>query len=127
MALFKAEGRTNFPEFCDEEGYTLLETSIESVFQPIMEEIKDHRDRSLTDSITSRLDYKENYQCIFSFLRGAENQALDNELDNSVINSVHIGSDLEGSKGNNQGFNILEHYAAGVNTCYLYMSFVKIL
>ena len=40
VALLKSEGRTNLPQFCDEEGYMLLESSIGSVFQPITEEIQ---------------------------------------------------------------------------------------
>ena len=39
----------------------LLESSIESVFHPIMEEIQEHRYRSLSDSITNGLDAKEHY------------------------------------------------------------------
>ena len=60
----------------------LSASSIESVFHPILEEIQDHRDRSLADSIPSRLDVKDHYQCNHSFQRGVENQALGNGLDN---------------------------------------------
>ena len=37
VALLKAEGRTNCPEFCDEEEYIFSAISIESVFHPIIE------------------------------------------------------------------------------------------
>ena len=39
----------------------LLESSIESVFYPIMEEIQEHRDRILTDYIAIGIETKENY------------------------------------------------------------------
>ena len=39
MVLLKAEGRTNLPDFFDEEGYMLLASSTEKVFHPIMEEM----------------------------------------------------------------------------------------
>ena len=92
-----------------------------------MEEIQEHRERSMTESVTIRIDAKENYRCNQSFLRGAENQELDNRLENSVINYVHRWLEFEGSKGKQPGLNMLEHYAAGANTCYLQMIFVKIL
>ena len=105
----------------------LSESSIESLFYPIPEEIQDHRDRSLSESITIGLDTKEHYQCNRSFRRGADNQELEYGLENSVINFVHRWSDFEGSKGNQPGLNMLEHYAAGANTRYLQLRFVKIL
>ena len=92
MDLLKTEERANLPEFCDEEGFMLLASSIEGVFRPILEEIQDHSDRSLSDSIPSRLDVKDHYLCNCSFRRGEENQALDNGLENSVINFVHMWS-----------------------------------
>ena len=61
VGLLKTEERTNCPEFCDEEGYMLSSSSIESVFHPILEEIQYHRDRILADSIPSGLDVKEHY------------------------------------------------------------------
>ena len=45
--LLKTEERTNFPEFCNEGGYMLSSSSIESVFHTILEEIQDNRYRSL--------------------------------------------------------------------------------
>ena len=69
--LLKIEERNNFPEFCNEEGYILSASSIESVFHPILEEIQDNRDRILADAIPSELVFKEHYQCNHSFCRGA--------------------------------------------------------
>ena len=119
VALLKVEGRTNFPEFCDEEGYMLSESSIESVFHPILEEIKDHRDRILSESIPSGLDAKDHYQCNHYFSRVAENQALENGLENSVINFVHRWLKFEVSKGKQPGLNMLENYVLVSNTRYL--------
>ena len=59
VGLLRAEGRNNFPEFCDEEGYMLSGISIESVFHPILGEIQEHRYRSLADSIPCGLDANE--------------------------------------------------------------------
>ena len=44
----KTEERRKFPEFCDEEGYMLSSSSIESLFHTILEEIQDPMDRSLS-------------------------------------------------------------------------------
>ena len=63
----------------------LSASSIESVFQPVLEEIQDHRDRILSDFILSGLEFKGNYRYSCSFYRGAENQALENGFENSVI------------------------------------------
>ena len=105
----------------------LSTSSIESVFHPILEEIQYHRDRSLADSIHRGIVAKGHYRCNHYFRRGAENQVLDNGLENSVLNFVHRWSEFKGSKGNHPGFNILEQYTAGGNTRYLQTSFVKIL
>ena len=86
--LLKSEEGTNFPAFCDEERYMLYSRSIESVFHPILEEIQDYRDRSLAYSINIGVDAREHYQCNHYFHRGAENQAMDDVLENSVINFV---------------------------------------
>ena len=85
MDLLRAEGRTNCQAFFDKEGYMLLASAIESEFHPILEEIQEHRDRILADSIPSGIDSKENYRCNQNFRRGDKNQALENRLENSVI------------------------------------------
>ena len=56
VGLLKAEGRTNWLEFCDEEGYMISASAIEDEFHSILEEIQELRDRSMEDSITSGLD-----------------------------------------------------------------------
>ena len=127
LTLLKAEGKTGCPVFCDEEGKILLARSIESIFHPIMEEIQEYRDRSLEDSIPRRLEANNHYQCNRSLRRGADNQELENGFENSVINFVYRCLNFEGSKGNQPGFNMLEHYAAGDNTRYLHLRFVRIL
>ena len=80
----------------------LSESSIQSVFHPIMEEIQEHRDRILADSITIRLGTKEHYRCNLYFRREVENQVLDNELDNSVINFFIDGQNLKEVKESSQ-------------------------
>ena len=125
--FFEDRRKKELSTFCDEEGYMLSASSIESVFHPILEEIQDHRNMSLAYSITIRIDVKEHYRYNPYFRRRVENQELDNGLDNSVINFVHRWSDFEGSKGKQTGFNMLEHYAAGANTQYLQISILKIL
>ena len=45
VSLLKEEGKTNFPAFCEMEGYMLSVTAIESVFRPILEDIQIHRDK----------------------------------------------------------------------------------
>ena len=59
VALLKPEGRTKCAALCDEERYMLLSRSIESVLHIILEEIKEHKVRSLTDYIPIGIDSKE--------------------------------------------------------------------
>ena len=56
--LLKAEGRNNLLQFYNKEGNMLSAISIESEFHPILGKIKEHRDKSLTDSIPKGLDAK---------------------------------------------------------------------
>ena len=105
----------------------LLTSSIESIFNPIMEEIQEYRDRSLEDSIPRRLEAKDHYQCNCSLRRGADNQPLGNGLENSVINFVYRCLDFEGIKGKKPGLNMLEHYATEAKNRYPQMIFVKIM
>ena len=81
----------------------------------------------MSDSITRRFETKEHYRYNIYLRRGTENQQLDIELDNSVINFIHIWLEFKGSKGKYRGLNILEYYVAGDKTRYLQMRFVKIL
>ena len=97
----------------------LLASTIESVFHPIQDEIQDHRDRSLENSIPRGLDARENYQCNRSFFRGSKNQSLENGLYNPVMHLVHRWLEIERSKGKQSGFNMLEHYVAVASTRYL--------
>ena len=55
-SLSKEEANTNFPAFCDMEGYMFSEAEIESVFNPILEEIQIHGERKLVDSIPRGLN-----------------------------------------------------------------------
>ena len=127
VTLLKAEGSTNCPEFCDEEGYMISASAIESLFYPILEEIQEHRDRSLSDSVPSSIDNNEHYPYNIYFLRGEDNQALENGLYHLVINFVHRWLEFEGSKGKQPLLNMLEHFAEVANTRYLQMRFFKIL
>ena len=127
VTLLKAEGSINFPEFCDEEGYMISASAIEILFHPILEEIQEHRDSSLSDSVLSSIDNNYHYPYHRYFLRGEDNQVLENGLYNLVINFVHEWSEFEGSKGKQPGLNMLEHFAEVANTRYLQMRFVKIL
>ena len=105
----------------------LSAATIKSVFRPILEDIRIHRDRNLSKSIPIDLYVQEHYRCSRSFRKSAENQVLDNGVKKNVINFFHWWSEYKVGKGKQPGFNMLDHYASGANTRYLQLSFVKSL
>ena len=54
VALIKEEGKNNFPDLCDMEGYMLSAAAIESVLHTILEEIQIHRYRNEAPFVTKR-------------------------------------------------------------------------
>ena len=57
------EGRSGCPAFCNNEGYLLSESTVESVLHLILEFIKD----STSNLIPKGIDIEENYHCFHSF------------------------------------------------------------
>ncbi len=120
--LLRQEGKKNCPAFCDVDSYLMSEKTFEAVFHPILEEIQETQgNRGL---IPPGLEVKENYYCFRSFRRGAEIEALNNEVDPNTIAFVHRWSKFEKSRGvEPSSFSMLEHYAEGVGTRPLQLSF----
>jgi len=109
--LLQTERKTQCPAFCDEEGYMLSSSDIEGVFHPYLKEMQEE-DR-YAELIPRGLTVEENYLCFRSFRRGAEVTALNQKVEQTVIEFVHRWSKFEKSQGKVPGFNMLEHYAEG--------------
>ncbi len=71
VATLKGEGKTDCPAFCDDEGYQLYASTLESVIHPILRKMQ--RDPSHKDVIPPSLDVTLWYLLARSCRRGAEN------------------------------------------------------
>ena len=126
VTLLKDEGKTDCPAFCDEEGYILYASVLEEVIHPILKRMQ--TDPLHRDVIPGSLDVTAWYLLARSCRRGAENEALDRNLDSDTINLVHRWSQYEKSKGKQpKGFDMMQHYASGENTRYRQLNFSSIL
>jgi len=115
--LLDFEDRSSCPAFCDEAGYQLESKDVEKVFHPILHSIQ--RNVNFPDLIPQGLDVTVHYRCARSFRRGAENMALEEGLEDRVIQFVHRWGKFERSRGSQPGFNMMEHYAEGASTLYM--------
>ena len=121
VRTIQEEGKDNCPAFCDKEGFQLTESVVEGVFQPFLEIIQSKE--CYGDMIPKGINVKESYKCGRSFRRGAENTALNNGVKRSTIAFVHRWGRYETSRGDQPGFSMIEHYAAGEATRPLQLSF----
>ena len=120
VQVLVSERKTDCPAFCDSEGFLLSESVVESVFHPILEELKS----SGCQHISKGIDVEENYHCFRSFRRGAEIQALNNGVSQVAIEFVHRWSKFEYNRGDQpSGFSMMEHYAEGEGTRPLQLEF----
>ena len=110
------EGKHFCPAFCDDEGYMLTSIAIESVFHPILEDMQG-MDRFRED-IPRNKDVRDYFRTFRSFRRGAENEALAQEVDELIIDFVHRWNRYEQNRGKEPGFNMMEHYASGYANRY---------
>jgi hypothetical protein len=116
------EKTENCPAFCDEEGYQLTESLVEeSLLHPLLEDLQ--RSGWNSGSIPRGIDVRKSYRCFRSFRRGSEITANNVGVSETVINFVHRWSKYEKKRGKQPGFNMLEHYADGVNTRPLQLKF----
>ena len=60
-----------------------------------------------------------------SFRRGAEVTPNNLELSDTIIKFVHRWDKYEKKRGKQPGFNMLEHYADGINTRPLQLAFTS--
>ena len=107
----QTEGRKQCPAFCDEEGYMLASSDVEAIFHPVL--IRMQQEERYAELIPRGLKVEDNYLCFRSFRRGAEVTALNQKVDQTVIEFVHRWSRYERSRGRVPGFNMVEHYAEG--------------
>ena len=126
VAVLRREGKSACPAFCDEEGFQLYASALEVVIHPILKKMQ--KDPLHKDVIPKSLDVTLWYLLARSCRRGAENEALDRNLDGETINLVHRWSQYEKSRGKQpKGFDMMQHYASGENTRYRQLNFSAIL
>ena len=122
VKLLKEERKVECPAFCDNEGYQLYASVLEEVYHPILTQMQS--DPNHRDVIPRGLDVTKWYMLSRSLRRGAENQALDNDIDDTTIELVHRWNKYEKARGKQpKGFNMLHHYAASAATRYRQLSF----
>ena len=123
--IYREEGRSDSPAFCDKEGYMLTSGDIERVFHPFLIEMQG--EERFGEYLPRGLKVEEHYLCFRSFRRGAEATALNRGIKKPVIDFVHRWSKYERSKGKVPGFNMLEHYAEGARMRPTQLTFSRCL
>ena len=125
-AIHELEESENCPAFCYEDGYQLTEKFMEdSVLHPILEDLQKSGWNSST--IPKGVAIRKFYRCFRSFRRGAEITANNAGLSEMIIKFVHRWDKYEKKRGKQPGFNMLEHYADGINTRPLQLAFTSIV
>ena len=89
----------------------LASSDVEAILHPVL--IGMQQEERYAELIPRGLKVEENYLCFRSFRRGAEVTALNQKVDQTVIEFVHRWSRYERSRGRVPGFNMVEHYAEG--------------
>ena len=118
------EESENCPAFCYEDGYQLTEKFMEdSVLHPILEDLQKSGWNS--SAIPKGVAIRKFYRCFRSFRRGAEITANNAGLSEMIIKFVHRWDKYEKKRGKQPGFNMLEHYADGINTRPLQLAFTS--
>ena len=122
--VLTAEHKRDCPAFCDSEGFMLSESFVESVFHPFLERIQ--RQDSENQFLLKGVDIRENFRCFRSFRRGAETEALVQKVSETIIRFVMRWRNYERSQGKApRSFSMMDHYAEGVRTRPLEITFVS--
>ena len=109
------EKKEECPAFCDEEGYLLTEKFVEDEFlHPILEDLQSSGWGN--GAIPKGLTVRSLYRCYRSLRRGADITATNNGVKEPTINFVHRWDKYENKRGKQPGFDMIQHYADGINT-----------
>jgi hypothetical protein len=122
--ILRSEKLENSPAFCFEDGYQFTEKFVEeTVLHPILEDLQ--RTGWNHGAIPKGIDVKQVYRCSRSFRRGAEISAKNAQVSDAIISFIHRWGKYEKKRGKQPGFNMLEHYADGINTRPLQLVFTS--
>ena len=123
-AIHELEKLENCPAFCFKDGYQMTETFGEdSVLHPILEDLQNTGWNN--GAVPKGVSVRKSYRCFRSFRQGAEVTANNLELSDTIIKFVHRWDKYEKKRGKQPGFNMLEHYADGINTRPLQLAFTS--
>ena len=123
-AIHELEKSENCPAFCFEDGYQMTERFVEdAVLHPILEDLQATGWNN--GAVPKGVSVRKFYRCFRSFRRGAEVTANNLELSDTIIKFVHRWDKYEKKRGKQPGFNMLEHYADGINTRPLQLAFTS--
>ena len=125
VKLLRDEGKTGCPAFCDVDSYQLSLSYLEAVMHPFLEGLQ--KDPLFPNVITKGVDVRVWWRLARSLRRGAEVEALEQGVSDTVIKFVHRWGRYETSRGAEPGFNMLEHYASGAKTRYMHIKFTASL
>jgi len=124
VGIHELENKEECPAFCDEEGYLLTERFVEDEFlHPILIHLQTSGWEG--GSIPKGVDVKTFYRCYRSLRRGADITAANNGVSKTTIDFVHRWDKFENNRGSQPGFNMMEHYADGINTRPLQISYTS--
>jgi hypothetical protein len=120
--ILSEEKKEECPAFCDKEGFQLTERFVEDEFlHPILESLQSSNWGN--GAISKGLSVRTSYRCFRSLRRGANITATNKGVSESTINFVHRWNKFELKRGRQPGFDMIQHYADGVNTRPLQISY----
>ena len=114
--ILKVEGKQNCPALCDEYGLQLYTHVLELVIKPILR--RTQRDKHHKENIAKDLEVEYWIRISRSPKRGDSNESMDQLLVDSVIKLIHRRELYEKNRGEQTGFDMMQHYASGRNTRY---------
>ena len=115
VEIHEKERKEECPAFCDEEGFLLTEKFVEEEFlHPILESMQASGWGNGT--VPKGLVVRSLYRCFRSLRRGANITATNKGVKETTINFVHRWDKYETKRGRQPGFDMIQHYADGINT-----------
>ena len=102
----------------------LSDSFVEGIFHPFLEKIQ--REDSENQFLLKGVDVREYFRCFRSFRRGTETEALVQKVSETIIRFVMRWRNYERSQGKApRSFSMMDHYAEGVRTRPLEITFVS--
>ena len=115
VEIHEREETEECPAFCDEKGYLLTEKFVEDEFlHPILEGLQ--ASGWCNGVIPKGLAVRSSHRCFRSLRRGANITATNKGVKETTINFVHRWDKYETKRGRQPGFDMIQHYADGINT-----------